>query len=39
MFSLMMSKCSPDDMQAGDLSFSKGDVIVITKKSDSTDDW
>ena len=25
--------------QAGDLSFSKGDVIVVTRKSDSTDDW
>ncbi|KAJ7462770.1 hypothetical protein B0H11DRAFT_2160033 [Mycena galericulata] len=25
--------------QPGDLSFSKGDIIVITKKSDSTDDW
>lgn len=26
-------------VEAGDLSFSKGDVILITKKSDSTDDW
>ncbi|KAG1749643.1 uncharacterized protein EDB91DRAFT_1108833 [Suillus paluster] len=26
-------------VEAGDLSFSRGDVIVITKKSDSTDDW
>ncbi|KAJ7739666.1 hypothetical protein DFH07DRAFT_752135 [Mycena maculata] len=25
--------------QPGDLSFSKGAIIVITKKSDSTDDW
>ncbi|KAG2123606.1 hypothetical protein DEU56DRAFT_829361 [Suillus clintonianus] len=25
--------------EAGDLSLSKGDVIIITKKSDSTDDW
>lgn len=25
--------------QAGDLSFSRGDVIVVTRKSDSTDDW
>jgi hypothetical protein len=25
--------------QSGDLSFSKGDVITITKKSDSSDDW
>ncbi|KAJ6574737.1 hypothetical protein B0H19DRAFT_933094 [Mycena capillaripes] len=25
--------------QPGDLSFSKGDIIVITKRSDSTDDW
>ncbi|KAJ7693688.1 hypothetical protein B0H17DRAFT_1059529 [Mycena rosella] len=25
--------------QPGDLSFSKGDVIVITKRSESTDDW
>ncbi|KAJ7102318.1 hypothetical protein B0H15DRAFT_324987 [Mycena belliarum] len=25
--------------QSGDLSFSKGDVIIITKKSESTDDW
>lgn len=34
-----MGECSPDDMQAGDLSFSQGDVIVITKKSDSVNDW
>jgi len=26
-------------VEDGDLSFNKGDVIVITKKSDSTDDW
>lgn len=26
-------------VEAGDLSFSRGDVIVITKKSGSTDDW
>ncbi|KAG1757963.1 hypothetical protein EDB19DRAFT_1891609 [Suillus lakei] len=26
-------------VEAGDLSFSKGDVIIITKKSESTDDW
>ncbi|KAF9475639.1 DUF500-domain-containing protein [Pholiota conissans] len=26
-------------VEAGDLSFQKGDVIVITKKSDSIDDW
>ncbi|KAJ6575523.1 hypothetical protein B0H10DRAFT_2236787 [Mycena sp. CBHHK59/15] len=25
--------------QPGDLSFAKGQVIIITKKSDSTDDW
>ncbi|KAF6766480.1 hypothetical protein DFP72DRAFT_20932 [Ephemerocybe angulata] len=25
--------------ESGDLSFSKGDVITITKKSNSTDDW
>lgn len=25
--------------QAGDLSFSRGDVIIVTRKSDSTDDW
>lgn len=25
--------------QAGDLSFDKGDVIAVLKKSDSTDDW
>jgi hypothetical protein len=28
-----------DAVEDGDLSFRKGDVIVITKKSDSTDDW
>ncbi|KAJ7225901.1 hypothetical protein GGX14DRAFT_490316 [Mycena pura] len=26
-------------VQPGDLSFSKGSVIVITKRSESTDDW
>jgi len=26
-------------VEDGDLSFQKGDVIVITKKSNSTDDW
>lgn len=26
-------------VESGDLSFSKGDVIVITERSDSTDDW
>ncbi|KAJ7071477.1 hypothetical protein C8F01DRAFT_1110689 [Mycena amicta] len=26
-------------VQPGDLSFSKGDIIVITKRSQSTDDW
>lgn len=26
-------------MQSGDLSFSKGDVIIITQKSDSSNDW
>jgi len=26
-------------VEPGDLSFSKGDVITITEKSDSTDDW
>jgi lipid-binding SYLF domain-containing protein len=25
--------------EAGDLSFKKGDIIVVTKKSDSTNDW
>jgi SH3 domain-containing YSC84-like protein 1 len=25
--------------QAGDLSFSKGEVIIVTQKSDSSDDW
>jgi len=28
-----------DAVEDGDLSFKKGDIIVITKKSDSTDDW
>ncbi|KAG6826342.1 hypothetical protein H0H92_000258 [Tricholoma furcatifolium] len=26
-------------IEAGDLSFAKGDVIVVTKMSDSSDDW
>ncbi|KAF8557356.1 DUF500-domain-containing protein [Imleria badia] len=26
-------------VEAGDLSFSRGDVITVTRKSDSTDDW
>lgn len=26
-------------IQSGDLSFSKGDVIIITRKSDSNNDW
>lgn len=26
-------------VESGDLSFSKGDVIIITQKSGSTDDW
>ncbi|CAA7259976.1 unnamed protein product [Cyclocybe aegerita] len=26
-------------VESGDLSFRKGDVIVVTKKSDSVDDW
>ncbi|TFK36792.1 hypothetical protein BDQ12DRAFT_633018 [Crucibulum laeve] len=26
-------------VESGDLSFSKGDVITITRKSDSNDDW
>lgn len=26
-------------IQEGDLSFRKGEVIIITKKTDSTDDW
>jgi len=26
-------------VESGDLSFSKGDVIIITQKSESTDDW
>ncbi|KAK7064559.1 DUF500-domain-containing protein [Favolaschia claudopus] len=26
-------------VQSGDLSFSKGDIVIITKRSDSTDDW
>ncbi|TFL03643.1 hypothetical protein BDV98DRAFT_564553 [Pterulicium gracile] len=25
--------------QAGDLSFNKGDIIIVTKKSQSVDDW
>lgn len=25
--------------QDGDLSFSKGDIIVVTKKSESSNDW
>jgi len=25
--------------QEGDLSFHKGEVILVVKKSDSTDDW
>ncbi|KAJ6604253.1 hypothetical protein DFH09DRAFT_1242291 [Mycena vulgaris] len=25
--------------QPGDLSFAKGDIVVITKRSESTDDW
>ncbi|KAJ2919314.1 hypothetical protein MD484_g1092, partial [Candolleomyces efflorescens] len=28
-----------DAVETGDLSFDKGDVITIVKKSDSTDDW
>jgi len=28
-----------DAVEDGDLSLKKGDIIVITKKSDSTDDW
>ena len=36
-FSLITS--AADTPQSGDLSFRKGDVIVITKKSDSTNDW
>ncbi|KAJ2933563.1 hypothetical protein H1R20_g3496, partial [Candolleomyces eurysporus] len=28
-----------DAVESGDLSFDKGDVISIVKKSDSTDDW
>jgi hypothetical protein len=28
-----------DAVEDGDLSFKTGDVIVITKKSGSTDDW
>ncbi|KAL1747298.1 hypothetical protein HDZ31DRAFT_32248 [Schizophyllum fasciatum] len=28
-----------DAVEPGDLSFAKGDVITITKKSQSTDDW
>jgi len=26
-------------VESGDLSFSKGDVIIITQKSDSSNDW
>jgi len=26
-------------VESGDLSFSKGDVIIITRKSDSSNDW
>lgn len=26
-------------IQSGDLSFSKGDIIIITQKSDSSNDW
>lgn len=26
-------------VEAGDLSFTKGEVITVTRKSDSTDDW
>ncbi|KAJ3575907.1 hypothetical protein NP233_g800 [Leucocoprinus birnbaumii] len=26
-------------VEEGDLSFNKGEIIIITKKSDSTDDW
>ncbi|KAH0838639.1 hypothetical protein J3R83DRAFT_6962, partial [Lanmaoa asiatica] len=26
-------------VEVGDLSFSRGDVIIVTRKSDSTDDW
>lgn len=26
-------------VEAGDLSFAKGDIITVTKKSDSSDDW
>ncbi|TRM62371.1 hypothetical protein BD626DRAFT_498998 [Schizophyllum amplum] len=28
-----------DAVESGDLSFAKGDVITVTKKSESTDDW
>ncbi|KAL1667268.1 hypothetical protein GGF50DRAFT_125033 [Schizophyllum commune] len=28
-----------DAVEPGDLSFAKGDVITVTKKSQSTDDW
>jgi len=28
-----------DAVEEGDLSFKKGDVVVITEKSNSTDDW
>ncbi|KAF4572541.1 hypothetical protein EYR36_007049 [Pleurotus pulmonarius] len=26
-------------VESGDLSFAKGDIIIVTKKSDSSDDW
>jgi len=26
-------------VESGDLSFSKGDVIIVTRKSDSSNDW
>lgn len=26
-------------VESGDLSFSKGDVIIITQKSDNSNDW
>jgi hypothetical protein len=28
-----------DGEQPGDLGFKKGDVITVTKKTDSTNDW
>ena len=28
-----------NSIQSGDLSFSKGDIIIITRKSDSSNDW